>query len=125
MASVYVLPADRSEAARAVISNQDGRTAPPGTADRESLWRRSPPLSSWSCAPLWPTRRRLTRMTVEAGFSRQDRCRRGPLDRVLWPAAARPAERAPPADWTCPGFVDTWVKLPPLAVRAAARTPAG
>jgi len=29
------------------------------------------------------------------------------------------------ADWTCPGFVDTWVKLPPLPVRAAARTPAG
>src|SRR5436309_16092937 len=24
-------------------------------------------------------------------------------------------------DWTCPGFVDTWVKLPPLPVRAAAR----
>ena len=27
--------------------------------------------------------------------------------------------------WTCPGLVDTWVKLPPLPVRAAARTPAG
>src|SRR5207247_1299797 len=27
--------------------------------------------------------------------------------------------------WTCPGFVDTWVKLLPLPVRAAARTPAG
>ncbi len=26
------------------------------------------------------------------------------------------------ADWTCPGFVDTWVKLPPLPVRAVART---
>jgi len=24
--------------------------------------------------------------------------------------------------WTCPGFVDTWVKLPMLLVRAAART---
>ena len=30
-----------------------------------------------------------------------------------------------PEGWTCPGLVDTWVKLPPLPVRAAARTPAG
>jgi chromosome partitioning protein len=30
-----------------------------------------------------------------------------------------------PPNWTCPGFIDTWVKLPPLRVRAAARTPAG
>ncbi len=27
--------------------------------------------------------------------------------------------------WTCPGFVDTWVKLPVLRVPAAARTPGG
>jgi len=27
--------------------------------------------------------------------------------------------------WSCPGLVDTWVRLPPLPVRAAARTPAG
>ncbi len=26
------------------------------------------------------------------------------------------------ADWTCPGLVDTWVKLPPRPVRAVART---
>jgi hypothetical protein len=26
------------------------------------------------------------------------------------------------AVWTCPGFVDTWVNLPPLPVRAVART---
>ena len=25
--------------------------------------------------------------------------------------------------WTCPGLVDTWVKLPVLRVRAAARRP--
>jgi hypothetical protein len=29
---------------------------------------------------------------------------------------------APEADWTCPGFVDTWVKLPLLPVRTVART---
>ena len=32
------------------------------------------------------------------------------------------SQEALPTDWTCPGFVDTWVKLPMLRVRAAART---
>ncbi len=32
------------------------------------------------------------------------------------------AELSEVADWTCPGLVDTWVKLPPRPVRAVART---
>ncbi len=34
-------------------------------------------------------------------------------------------DASPSAQWTCPGFVDTWVKSPMLPVRAAARTLGG
>src|SRR5437667_193405 len=62
------------------------------------------------------------------GAPRLDPRRAGPLPRLLPVVQHRaPSCRRWTADtvWTCPGFVDTWVKLPPLPVRAAARTPAG
>src|SRR5712691_10429814 len=108
MASVYLLPADRSEAARAVISNQG--------------WSDNAARNCWPAIPVAPITAAFflviaflsdaralvftivtdkTPLDQDDGrgwVSRQHRCRRGPLERILWPAAARPAERAPPAD---------------------------
>ena len=77
---------------------------------------------------LQQTRRRIARW-------RETRTHRGaPMPATLWAAAVALARqhglytttRTLRLDygWSCPGLMDTWVKLPPVVLRAGARRPA-